>query len=351
MNDTLNTSSYQAGRRINSDDPERDTDAELKSAKVVAKSDEYDYENENMEQAALEDEIELAPVYKKSKWQTLKGLFIVSFLVLVLLELAFSLVFTFQQSIILGGIYLTAVASGFLLLARLLWREYRMLRSLKRNQLHRHEADRLLHSEQVGGALPWLEKLNNHQQLTGFDEFKSSIGSHHSDKEIMTLYADSLLVAQDTQAKKLINRFATESGLLVALSPLALVDMMAVLWRGAKLIEQIGRIYGIGFGYASRIKLYRLLIKQVLFVGSAELISDLAATALSAELLGKLSGRAAQGLSAGIFTARIGYKAMELSRPLPRLENKRKLLKGTAQAVASKIVSRREQAEDKERKV
>jgi len=127
---------------------------------------------------------------------------------------------------------------------------------------------------------------------------------------------------------------------LVALSPLALVDMMAVLWRGTKLIEQIGRIYGIGFGYASRIKLYRLLVKQVLFVGSAELVSDLAATALSAELLGKLSGRAAQGLSAGIFTARIGYKAMGLSRPLPRLEHKRSLLKETANSIARKIASR-----------
>lgn len=346
MSDTKNASSYQAGRRINTDAPEQAADTDLTRAKVIAKSDEY----ESIEQAILEDEIELAPVYKKSKWQTLKGLFVISFLILVLLEFAFSLVITFQQSIILGGVYLTAVVSGFLLLARLLWREYRMLRSLKRNQLHRHEADRLLHSEQVGGALPWLEKLNKHQQLTGFNEFKTSIASHHSDKEIMTLYADSLLVAQDTQAKKLINRFATESGLLVALSPLALVDMMAVLWRGTKLIEQIGKIYGIGFGYASRIKLYRLLVKQVMFVGSAELVSDLAATALSAELLGKLSGRAAQGLSAGIFTARIGYKAMELSRPLPRLENKRSLLKGTAQAIARKIVSRKAQAEDKQPK-
>jgi putative membrane protein len=215
-----------------------------------------------------------------------------------------------------------------------------MLRSLKRNQLHRHEADRLLNSEQVGGALPWLEKLNKHQKLNNFDSFKKQVAQHHSDKEIMTLYANSLLITQDTQAKKLINRFATESALLVALSPIALVDMMAVLWRGTKLIEQIGKIYGIGFGYASRIKLYRMLIKQVMFVGSAELISDLAATALSAELLGKLSGRAAQGVSAGIFTARIGYKAMELSRPLPKLEHKRSLLKGTVQSIAGKILKR-----------
>ena len=335
MSDTQQT--FQAGRRIDTQADEQ-IEATLAPAKIVAQG-QSDYIEEPDEEF-IEDEIDLEPVYKKSKWQTLKGVFTISFLVLVLLEFAYSLVFAFQQSVVLGGVYLTAVLSGVLLIGRMLWREYRMLRSLKRNQLHRQEADRLLNSEQVGGALPWLEKLNKHQKLNNFDSFKKQVAQHHSDKEIMTLYANSLLITQDTQAKKLINRFATESALLVALSPIALVDMMAVLWRGTKLIEQIGKIYGIGFGYASRIKLYRMLIKQVMFVGSAELVSDLAATALSAELLGKLSGRAAQGVSAGIFTARIGYKAMELSRPLPKLEHKRSLLKGTVQSIAGKILKR-----------
>ncbi|TMP73149.1 TIGR01620 family protein [Pseudoalteromonas sp. S1609] len=332
------THQFQAGRRINAQNIEQN-EPDLLAAKVVEQGQSEQPSKDSDE--LIEPEIDIEPVYKKSKWQTLKGLFALSFIVLILLEFAFSIVLAFQQSVILGGVYLTAVITGVLLISRLLWREYRMLRSLKRNQLHRHEANRLLNSEQVGGAIPWLEKLNKHQQLDNFENFKNQVATHHSDKEIMSLYANSLLIAQDNQAKKLINRFATESALLVALSPIALVDMMAVLWRGTKLIEQIGRIYGIGFGYASRIKLYRMLIKQVMFVGSAELVSDLAATALSAELLGKLSGRAAQGVSAGIFTARIGYKAMELSRPLPRLENKRSLLKGTVQGIASKIMSRK----------
>ncbi|WP_413402663.1 TIGR01620 family protein [Pseudoalteromonas sp. KJ71-7] len=332
------THQFQAGRRINAQNIEQN-EPDLLAAKVVEQGQSEQPSKDSDE--LIEPEIDIEPVYKKSKWQILKGLFALSFIVLILLEFAFSIVLAFQQSVILGGVYLTAVITGLLLISRLLWREYRMLRSLKRNQLHRHEANRLLNSEQVGGAIPWLEKLNKHQQLDNFENFKNQVATHHSDKEIMSLYANSLLITQDNQAKKLINRFATESALLVALSPIALVDMMAVLWRGTKLIEQIGRIYGIGFGYASRIKLYRMLIKQVMFVGSAELVSDLAATALSAELLGKLSGRAAQGVSAGIFTARIGYKAMELSRPLPRLENKRSLLKGTVQGIASKIMSRK----------
>lgn len=147
MNDTQQT--FQAGRRIDSQADEQ-VEATLAPAKIITQG-QSEY-IEEPEDEILDDEIDLEPVYKKSKWQTLKGVFAVSFLVLVLLEFAYSLVFAFQQSVILGGVYLTAVVSGVLLIGRMLWREYRMLRSLKRNQLHRQEADRLLNSEQVGGA-------------------------------------------------------------------------------------------------------------------------------------------------------------------------------------------------------
>jgi putative membrane protein len=41
---------------------------------------------------------------------------------------------------------------------------------------------------------------------------------------------------------------------------------------------------------------------------------------LSQDLAARLSARAAQGIGAGLLTARLGIKAMELCRPLPWLE-------------------------------
>lgn len=192
------THQFQAGRRINAQNIEQN-EPDLLAAKVVEQGQSEQPSKDSDE--LIEPEIDIEPVYKKSKWQTLKGLFALSFIVLILLEFAFSIVLAFQQSVILGGVYLTAVITGVLLISRLLWREYRMLRSLKRNQLHRHEANRLLNSEQVGGAIPWLEKLNKHQQLDNFENFKNQVATHHSDKEIMSLYANSLLITQDNQAK------------------------------------------------------------------------------------------------------------------------------------------------------
>lgn len=42
---------------------------------------------------------------------------------------------------------------------------------------------------------------------------------------------------------------------------------------------------------------------------------------LSQDLAARLSARAAQGIGAGLLTARLGIKAMELCRPLPWLED------------------------------
>ena len=154
------------------------------------------------------------------------------------------------------------------------------------------------------------------------------------------LYQTTLLVSKDEQAKAIINQHAKTSALLVSLSPMALLDMLSVLWRGISLIEKISQHYGIKLAYRSRIMLYKQLVKQMLFAGASELVSDLAATSLGAELLGKLSARAAQGLSAGVFTARLGYKTMELCRPLPKLEQKQSLLGQSAQGILSALLER-----------
>ena len=282
----------------------------------------------------------IAEALKPKKPSRIKQVFVLSLVTAISVETGLSLVESFNQSVWLGGVYLALFGSALALFGGVVWREYRLLRRLKRHNIQRQTAERLLNSEQVGEALEWLSKLDKFSAIDGFDEFKSSLDHHHTDKEVMALYQQTLLLKQDQQAKKVINRFASESGLLVALSPMAFVDMAAVLWRGTKMIEQIARIYGIPLGYASRITLYRSLLKHMLFAGSSELIADIGTTALGAELAGKLSARAGQGISAGILTARLGYKTMELSRPVARLSNKHSLLGETSRYLRDAIINK-----------
>lgn len=296
--------------------------------------DESDEQEEKLAQLSEELTVE--------KSSLLKRLFYLALIGLIGTELVFTIVASFSQSYLLGGLYCLVISLAFMLIGKVLIKEYRLLKRLKKNQINRQQAFRLLNSEQVGEAKGWLEQVNKFNQHPDFEKFTAQITEYHSDKEVMQLYQDTILVKQDKQASDLINRFALESGTMVAVSPIAIVDMAVVLWRGTKMIEQLSALYGMPLGYASRIKLYRTLLKQMLFAGSTELISDFTATALSAELAGKLSARAAQGISVGIFTARIGFKTMEIARPIPQLPKKKSLLVSSTRYLLQKLVKREE---------
>ena len=54
-----------------------------------------------------------------------------------------------------------------------------------------------------------------------------------------------------------------EAAVLVALSPLATVDMMLMLWRNLRMIEDIADVYAIELGYWSRIRLIRQVFRNM----------------------------------------------------------------------------------------
>lgn len=334
-------SQLRSGRIIDSHEhaPDKGEDETLRAAQLVTHSEQpdTDWPQEEDIEAAVEK-----PLKKKSSM--LKVLFAWSLLALVLVETALSVYVGFQTAWWLGALYSVVIVLAVLFIGKLLVKELINLKRLRLNRHHQEQAQRLLASEQIGQALPWLESVNKIQTHPDFETFKASVAEHLSDREVMVLYRDTLLVSQDKQAKQRINRYAMESSLLVAVSPLAVVDMLAVLWRGLKLVDEIANTYGLALGYAARVRLYRSLVKQMLFVGSTELLADLAATAFGTKLLSVLSTRAAQGLSAGVLTARIGYKAMELCRPLPKLENKNSMLRAVVKQIGSRLMS---QTEDK----
>lgn len=138
---------------------------------------------------------------------------------------------------------------------------------------------------------------------------------------MVALYARLVQPVLDNQARREISRSAAESTLMIAVSPLALVDMAFIAWRNIRLINRIAALYGIELGYFSRIRLFRLVLLNIAFAGASELVREVGMDWVSQDLAARLSARAAQGIGAGLLTARLGIKAMELCRPLPWLED------------------------------
>lgn len=281
--------------------------------------------------------LEIDTIFKTQRTKPWLKIWLMLALVAIGVETGLGIWEAIQSSVLIGGLYAALALVSLGLIGKLILSELKALWSLKRLEKVRHDAERLLQSEQVGEAQHWLkyqlEKLPQEEAVA----FKALLKSHHTDKEAVQLFDRIAMTRLDDEAQKVVTNAAAGSALLVALSPMATLDMLAVLWRGTKMIESISRVYGIRLGYRSRLKLYKMLLTQMVFVGGTELISDVAVTSLGAELLGKLSARSAQGLSAGVFTARLGLKAMELCRPLPRLEARPVRLKNTIKQVFNSI--------------
>ena len=108
-----------------------------------------------------------------------------------------------------------------------------------------------------------------------------------------------------------------ETAIMVAISPLTLVDMALVAWRSLAMVDRLCRLYGLELGYASRLRLFRNVLHNMAFAGASELATDASMDMLSLDLAGRLSARAGQGLATGLLSARLGLRAQRLCRPVP----------------------------------
>ncbi|MDR0807149.1 MAG: YcjF family protein [Enterobacteriaceae bacterium] len=203
--------------------------------------------------------------------------------------------------------------------------EWRRLYHLRERAEERDVARELLHSHALGKGREFCEKLavqagidNNHPAL---QRWLASLHETQNDREVVLLYAKLVQPVLDQQARREISSSAAESALMIAVSPLAIVDMAFIAWRNLRLINRIANIYGIQLGYFSRIRLFKLVLLNIAFAGASELIREVGMDWISQDITARLSTRAAQGIGAGLLTARLGIKAMELCRPLPWLDN------------------------------
>ncbi|GLP94833.1 TIGR01620 family protein [Paraferrimonas sedimenticola] len=232
-------------------------------------------------------------------------------------ELVDTLMQAWQTSPWRFGLYASAVGLALGLAGRAAWREWRLLRQLKQVEQNQGAAQRMQTSVQHGEVSDWLAK----QPLSkvypkAYQRFGELVQPHHNDAEQLALFEKVVLHEADERAQKQVARFAGEAALLLAASPLAALDMALILWRNQRMIDQVAQSYGVKLGYASRLRLVRGIVRNIIYAGASEIATDVGSQFVSAELSGKLSARVAQGLGGGLLTARLGHKAMALCRPV-----------------------------------
>ncbi|WP_107850464.1 YcjF family protein [Oceanimonas marisflavi] len=265
----------------------------------------------------------------------------VSLMVLLLLvQSGLSLWQTWQDNQWLGAAWSLALALLALAAGGSLWRELRQLRRLERVSRQRARAEQLLADAGHGQAQGFCEQLAQRSGLNNSDAFaqwQSGLTGDEQDGEVLSLYSRQVLATQDRQARARVLKWSGEAAVMVAASPLAAVDMLLVLWRNLKMMEDITQCYGIRLGALSRLRLLKGVLHHMLYVGVSEAAIDAGMDLLGLELAGRLSARAGQGVGAGLLTARLGLQTMDLCRPIPWQGDEKKQLGGIRRALVDRV--------------
>ncbi|TLU64849.1 TIGR01620 family protein [Thalassotalea litorea] len=248
-----------------------------------------------------------------------------SFTGIVIYELVDFFIAGFASSPLVTGVYALLAGSVGTIALLTLFKELRGLRQYRRQQDRQQQASDYLEHKGHGDSRKFCQKLTDKLPMDSVEvlhhKFADNLSEHFNDEEVMTLYSRQVLSEVDKQAMEQVAKFSSEAVVLVAISPIAIVDMMILLWRNLRMLDKVAGLYGIRLGYWSRISLIKQVFVNMVYAGASEIIADVGVDMLGVETLGKLSTRLAQGLGAGMLTAKLGIRTIKLCRPVPFVEN------------------------------
>jgi putative membrane protein len=165
----------------------------------------------------------------------------------------------------------------------------------------------------------------------------SSLPDYSNDREILAHVDTAFLRALDQEALRRVSRYSAQTGVAVAVSSWAIVDMMLALWRSIKMIDDVAQTYGMRPSKLNRFKLLKKVLHQLAFVAVSEVLLDELLEQMGlVTIVGIASTRLAQGLGASAYTAKIGIAAMQVSRPC-ELSNKQINLSSILPAIATNL--------------
>jgi putative membrane protein len=297
------------------------------------------------------------PMRRGFRWGVALGLSLVGFLAaLVVVDSSLWVVDLFARSAVLGA---AAAALLFAVLASavgLTVGETRALMRLKEAGRIREEGHRLLASSGGFEAHPHLNDLMRliSGHATGrmlCERYRDAVSDAHDDREALQLFERMVLRPLDEQALGAIRRAARDAAVGTSVSPVAGIDAAIVIWRSLRLVREIGEIYGLRPSRLGVLSLIRRMLVTATFSVTADMVGDVVGAHLGGRLAGLISGKLAEGVYAGVRTARLGLFTMEQCRPLPFADggrpNLRQLLSQSFAALLPEAEPRRIEKESK----
>lgn len=197
---------------------------------------------------------------------------------------------------------------GLLRLARLGRLQRDVNEALKERDMERERrAVRHLTSILAGRAdLQW--------PLARFAEHESSV---LKPGDLLSLADRELIQPLDGEARRTVLKASKRIAMVTALSPMAWIAMVYVLYENLRMLRALAGLYGGRPGPLGALKLARMVVGHIIATGGIALTDDLLGQFLGQDILRRLSRRLGEGAFNGALTARVGAAGVEVCRPLP----------------------------------
>lgn len=170
-------------------------------------------------------------------------------------------------------------------------------------------------------ALDWLQRLRD---LYTDTPLTASLAAACADLDVSHDPGEiaqrlNLLFYQplDMQARRMLQRDAVGTGLLVATSPWVAVDLLLVLWRNIRMMQRIAICFGLPISQLSSWRLARHVLRNIALAGGTEMAIGALSDSLLSGMVEKLAARLGQGIGVGLYSARLGHFTLDLCRAVP----------------------------------
>jgi putative membrane protein len=153
--------------------------------------------------------------------------------------------------------------------------------------------------------------------------------------DLVRIAETELLAPLDTRATQMVLDAAKRVSVVTAVSPRAFVDLAYVLFEAGRLIRRLSELYGGRPGTLGFFRLARGVLAHLAVTGAIAAGDDFVHQIVGQGLAARLSAKLGEGVVNGMMTARIGVAAMEVTRPLPFVAQKRPGMTDFLSALAS----------------
>ena len=214
---------------------------------------------------------------------------------------------------LLGG-FLSLLLMGFIVLfLKLMWGEWRGVRSLKQ-LTNQSESLSLQGLQDQGDKKATLKILKQRAKLQNaspfcrqcYQTFFSSLRDHHSNAEVLAIFDDKVQKPLLKKAKSSLKKDSIAAGGISLVSPNSTIQTLAIIWLSLRTLRRISYVYGVRPSLIGNFRLLRIALENLAANSLTDLVTDEIANQLGGSLGDKILSNSVDAITAAGLNQRLG---------------------------------------------